>query len=258
MDRFELVRAGGRGACCARRARPARHTHATPLPRRGPCVDLHAPGVDVISAVNMSDAATKRKTGTSMAVPHVAGVLALYLEEHPVRGGGGGGVAREGLERRAVNAPHLHAASPTPQGASPTELRQQLNAAAEVGVLQDDPEGWATWRPWADPQALDITTTPNRLLYSLLRGQATLVPPILWVGDDGAPLALAVALATQPRAPVAVSLTVPAASWTGSPLASLTPASWTVQPSNWSMPVAVVVAPGAAAVGTYFLTLSFA
>jgi subtilisin family serine protease len=46
----------------------------------GPLVDLHAPGVDVLSAYSTSDNATAVLTGTSMSTPHVAGTAALYLQ----------------------------------------------------------------------------------------------------------------------------------------------------------------------------------
>ncbi|MEU6892237.1 S8 family peptidase [Streptomyces sp. NPDC046557] len=47
----------------------------------GPCVDLSAPGVGITSAWKGSATALARATGTSMAAPHAAGVVALILAD---------------------------------------------------------------------------------------------------------------------------------------------------------------------------------
>ena len=54
----------------------------------GECVDLYAPGAAIVSAWNTDDwrgdgSYTRSASGTSMASPHVAGVVALYLEDNP-------------------------------------------------------------------------------------------------------------------------------------------------------------------------------
>jgi subtilisin family serine protease len=49
----------------------------------GTCLDIYAPGSNILSAWYTGSTATNTISGTSMASPHVAGVAALYLASNP-------------------------------------------------------------------------------------------------------------------------------------------------------------------------------
>lgn len=49
----------------------------------GSCVDVFAPGTEVLSAYTGSSTATATLEGTSMATPHVVGAVARYLQAYP-------------------------------------------------------------------------------------------------------------------------------------------------------------------------------
>ncbi|MFC4336224.1 S8 family serine peptidase [Salininema proteolyticum] len=49
----------------------------------GECVDIFAPGQHIPSSIATDDSSYASGTGTSMAVPHVVGVAAQYLSDHP-------------------------------------------------------------------------------------------------------------------------------------------------------------------------------
>ena len=71
----------------------------------------------------------------------------------------------------AASSPALAGLLP-PQGASPADVKAQLAAAATVGAVKDDPAKASSFNG-TGTVTVNISSTPNRLLYSMLRDQVT-------------------------------------------------------------------------------------
>jgi subtilisin family serine protease/subtilase family serine protease len=138
----------------------------------GSCVDLLAPGVNIKSDWYTGDNATATISGTSMATPHVAGAVALYLEGNP--GATPAQVADAIKSNATANRIHLHASSQsngtlnlllaTVTGDAPPSLAAALSAnpasgnaplgttlQASVGGSAAGPITYTFWWNCADP-----------------------------------------------------------------------------------------------------------
>ena len=109
----------------------------------GSCVDINAPGVNITSAWIGGNTATNTISGTSMATPHVAGTIALYLQVNPTATAGQVDAALKanasttsvpsGTTNKFIYMGFISAGPPPPPPAAPT-LVSPADAATGVTV----------------------------------------------------------------------------------------------------------------------------
>ena len=83
VDACTLSPASTREAVTVGAAGTAHINDRQPFSNWGDCVDLFAPGASITSASHLDSFSSVERSGTSMAAPHAAGVMALWLHESP-------------------------------------------------------------------------------------------------------------------------------------------------------------------------------
>ncbi|ODQ77573.1 hypothetical protein BABINDRAFT_9919 [Babjeviella inositovora NRRL Y-12698] len=127
----------------------------------GKCVDIFAPGLNILSTYIGSNLATATLSGTSMAAPHVAGLLSYFLSLQP-----------------GADSEFFEASS----GVTPAQLKKNVIAFGSKNVLDDIPndgtpniliynggnknltEFWGTTTPsTADVKAVDLKDLETKI-----------------------------------------------------------------------------------------------
>ncbi len=100
----------------------------------GACLDVFAPGVNIKSLWNTSTTATAILSGTSMATPHVAGLVALYLQTNPT--------AAPATVASVIKTAAVPGVVGNPGAGSPNLLARKWNSALSgTGVSSYQPDG---------------------------------------------------------------------------------------------------------------------
>jgi subtilisin family serine protease len=143
----------------------------------GSCVDIFAPGENIISANYQNNSGTLTMSGTSMAAPHVTGVVARYLSQNQNATAsqvesGIKSWAASGKVSNTSGSANLLLGAPA-DGASPTPTPAPTNPTPTPTPTNPNPTPTPTPTPTTSVTA-DITVTKtSQMFYSSVKGTMT-------------------------------------------------------------------------------------